>query len=106
VRRAAKIDVNHGEIVSALRGCGVFVRSTAGVGDGFPDIIFAFHGGTYLAEIKTPKGTFTEQQLIFYAQWPGTVFILRSVEDVERLVGGYPRTIERWENGSHFRRLP
>jgi len=36
--RAAKVDANHSEIVSALRKCGISVQSTASIGKGFPDL--------------------------------------------------------------------
>lgn len=82
-RRAAKIDANHSEIVSALRKCGWFVKSTAAMGDGFPDAIVLRYDVLRLVEIKGAKGTLTAKQKMFHAIWPVT--ILRSVQDAVEL---------------------
>lgn len=39
MRRAAKVDANHGEIVKALRDHGCMVTDLSGVGNGVPDIL-------------------------------------------------------------------
>ena len=48
MRRAAKIDSNHAEIVAALRGIGAYVMSLASVGGGCPDLLVGFRGHTFL----------------------------------------------------------
>ena len=62
MRRAAKIDANQPEIVAALEAVGASVVSTAGLGNGFPDIVVGFRGINYLIEIKDgskpPKSKF------------------------------------------------
>jgi Holliday junction resolvase len=82
-RRAAKIDANHAEVVSALRKCGWFVKSTAAMGDGFPDAICCRGDVLRLVEIKGAKGTLTPKQKMFHAAWPVT--ILRSIDDALEL---------------------
>jgi hypothetical protein len=39
VRRAAKVDANHGEIVKALRSAGCGVLDLSAVGNGCPDLL-------------------------------------------------------------------
>ena len=60
MRRAAQVDGNHAEIVTALRSvAGVSVCSLAGLGDGVPDLLVGARGLSYLCEVKdgekTPK---------------------------------------------------
>ncbi len=65
MRNAAKVDRNHNEIRAALEKCGFWVRSSAGQGDGFPDLI-AVHrptGKTVMVEVKTQDGDFTDKQI-------------------------------------------
>lgn len=52
MRRAAKVDGNHSEVVDALRRAGIAVRSMAGVGQGFPDLLCAFRDTLVLLEVK------------------------------------------------------
>ena len=52
MRRAAKQDGNHAEIVKALRAFGVGVIDTSGVGNGFPDLLLGFRGRWMLMEVK------------------------------------------------------
>lgn len=52
MRRAAKIDDNHWQIVSALKAAGCFVQSLAAVGGGVPDLLVVRAGNIYLLELK------------------------------------------------------
>lgn len=85
--RAAKIDANQPEIVEALRKCGVSVQSLASIGNGCPDLVAADDERTWLIEVKGPKGELTEHQIEWFANWRGTVHIVRTVDDVLKLVG-------------------
>jgi len=87
MRRAAKVDLNHPEIVIALRAVGVSVVSLASVGNGIPDLLAAKNDKVWLIEVKGPKGKLTPAQVEFMATWPGVVHIVRSVDDALRLVG-------------------
>ena len=63
MRRAAKIDGNHTEIVKEFRGYpGVTVLSLAAIGKGVPDLLVAFRGVTWLVEIKMGKG---KEKIVF-----------------------------------------
>ena len=53
MRRAARVDGNHAEIVAALRSFpGVSVCSLASLGNGVPDLIVGLAGQNYLVEVK------------------------------------------------------
>lgn len=49
---AKRTDDNHKSIVKELRKCGAAVQSIAAIGKGTPDILVAFRGVWYVAEIK------------------------------------------------------
>jgi hypothetical protein len=52
MRRAARTDRNHAEIVSALRKVGAHVTSLAAVGDGCPDLLVGYRGKLHAVEVK------------------------------------------------------
>ena len=85
--RAAKVDLNHGEIVDALRKCGVSVQSLASIGNGCPDLLCAKPDGMWLIEVKGPKGRTNIAQQKFIADWHGPVYIARTVDDALKIVG-------------------
>ena len=76
MRRAAKIDANHVQVVLALEAAGATVQSLAAVGQGVPDLLVGFQGKTLLMEIKDGKKPpshrkLTEQQLAWHGSWRG-----------------------------------
>jgi hypothetical protein len=76
VRRAAKVDRNQPEIVSALRKVGAHVQSLAAVGDGVPDLLVGFRGETVLLEVKDgelskSRRQLTDDQIRWHAAWRG-----------------------------------
>lgn len=82
MRRRAKVDANHAEIVEAFRRCGWLVMSLAPMGRGVPDLLVQRRGLTCLVEVKGPKGELTAQQRDMAMNgWKFT--IVRSVADVE-----------------------
>jgi Holliday junction resolvase len=92
VRRAAKVDANHTEIVDALRLIGVSVASTAAIGKGFPDLVVSDGPRTLLIEIKDgekspSKRKLTEDQEKFAAAWRGQIAKVESVADALKLFG-------------------
>ena len=53
MRRASKVDRNHGEIVKALRSVdGVSVQTLASLGGGIPDLLIGSRDRTFLVEVK------------------------------------------------------
>ena len=76
MRRAAKIDANQEQIVSALRSAGATVQSLAAIGNGCPDLLVGFNGQTLLMEIKDGNKSpsqrkLTEDQIIWHGRWNG-----------------------------------
>lgn len=86
MRRAARTDANHEEIVKALRAVGATVQSLAAVGHGVPDLLVGYQGKTILMEVKDgkkppSKRELTEDQVKWIDSWSGgSVFIVDNVE--------------------------
>ena len=91
MRRAAKADRNQPEIVAAFRKLGATVQHLHSIGGGCPDIAAGFRGLNYLIEIKDgekpPSGQkLTPDEAEWHDTWEGQVAIVRSVDDVVRLL--------------------
>ncbi len=76
MRRAAKVDANQTQVVTALRAAGAVVHSLAAVGNGVPDLLVAFRGQTILMEVKDgakipSKQKLTPDQVDFHREWIG-----------------------------------
>ena len=69
MRRAARVDANQDQIVSALRGAGAYVWII-----GLPvDLLVGYKGHTFLVEIKTDsKKRLTKLQADFFENWSGS----------------------------------
>jgi len=90
VRRAARTDSNHTQIVSAFRKLGCSVLSLAALGKGCGDILVAKHGQTCMVEIKDgskPKSgrKLTPDEVKFHQSWQGALFIVETLADVEHV---------------------
>lgn len=92
MRRAAKIDANHEQIVSVARAYGATVQSLAAVGNGCPDLLIGYRGYTILVEIKDgtkmpSQRRLTEKQLDWHGNWNGgPLSIITDVEGMEHLL--------------------
>jgi hypothetical protein len=90
MRRAARTDANHSEIIGMLRKLGFSVADTSRLGSGFPDCVIAKHGHTALVEIKDGRKPpsqrlLTEDEQAFRDSWKGQYFVVMSGGDVEIL---------------------
>ena len=91
--RAARIDANHEQVVSALRAAGASVQSLAGVGKGVPDLLVGFQGKTLLMEVKDGKKTpserrLTDDQIRWHGAWNGgPLAIVDGVDAALRMLG-------------------
>ena len=86
MRRAARIDANHVEIVKALRAVGCSVQSLAAIGKGCADLMVSRHGRTICLEIK--DGTkppsarkLTPDEEKWIRAWRGKVAVVDTVRD-------------------------
>jgi hypothetical protein len=87
-----RVDANHSEIVKGLRAVGATVRSTAMVGDGFPDVAVGYRGLTWLFEIKDgakskSRRTLTPAEQIFHNEWRGAAAVVTSLDDALKTIG-------------------
>ena len=84
MRRAAKVDNNHAEIVAALRAHGCKVTDLSGVGKGVPDVLVWIPAWSrwVLLEIKCNGGKLNDTQAKWHAVHSGClVFVVSSVAE-------------------------
>jgi len=91
MRRAAKVDDNHGEIVKAFRKAGATVKPVHQL-KGFVDILIGYRGVDQLVEIKDgnkpPSAQkLTEDEEKFWAMWKGREpVIVKSLDEVPEVL--------------------
>lgn len=88
MRRRARLDANHEEIVKVIREMGASVESLARLGDGFPDLLVGISDRVMiLVEIKSERGGLTPKQAEWCDRWKGPEpCIVRSVDDAVTLI--------------------
>jgi len=91
MRRAARTDRNHREIVEGLRRTGCTVLDLSGVGGGCPDVLVGSAGYNWLFEIKDgekPKSArqLTVSEQAFFAIWRGNVQVVNSLDEAIKAV--------------------
>lgn len=92
MRRAAKVDSNHGTIVAAFKAHGCSVRDNSAAGNGLPDLAVGFLGVTHLVEVKDGKKApskrkRTPAQVKWAEDWKGEPPVLvESIDDVAACV--------------------
>jgi hypothetical protein len=85
IRRAARVDANQSEIVSALRAAGAYVWII-----GLPvDLLVGYNNHTFLVEVKDgPKKRLTALQQDFFNNWSGsTLARIDGPEAALRMIG-------------------
>ena len=93
MRRAAKVDANQDQIVTALRAAGATVQSLAAVGKGVPDLLVGFQSQTLLLEVKDgnkppSQRKLTEDQLKWHGAWKGgPLAVVDSPDAALRMLG-------------------
>ena len=91
--RAARVDQNHDQVVTALRAAGATVQSLAGVGKGVPDLLVGYQGQTLLLEVKDgfkppSKRALNEDQLRWHGNWKGgALAVVDSPDGALRILG-------------------
>lgn len=80
-------DLNHAEIVGALKSCGCTVRDVSQVGDSGPDLIVGMAGRDYQVEVKSEHGELSREQTDWIQNWRGQCsVVLWSADDAIRWV--------------------
>ncbi len=92
MRRAAKVDANQAEIVTAFRRMGFTVHCLHAAGEGVPDLLLSRAGENYLIEVKDgslpPSARqLTPAQKAWHADWRGQVDIIKSVDEAIEWAG-------------------
>jgi hypothetical protein len=85
IRRAARVDANQTQVVSALRAAGAYVWII-----GLPvDLLVGYDNKTYLVEIKDgPSKPLTRLQQDFFGKWcGGGLHRINSPEDALKMIG-------------------
>ena len=86
-RLRARVDVNHPEIVAALRQVGASVQSLATIGQGCPDLLVSYAARHVLLEVKSPGGTLTPDEAAWIDRCGGPVYVVYTVEDALAAIG-------------------
>ena len=91
MRRNARVDDNHKEIVDGLRAVKASVQSLAPIGKGCPDILVGYRGVNYVMEIKDgskppSKRQLTEDEIGWHRAWCGTVLTVNSLEEAIKAI--------------------
>jgi len=89
MRRAAKVDLNQSEIVTALRRVGASVQPLHAVGAGCPDLLVGFRRACFTLEIKQPKSRErrTPEQIEWHAAWRGHVAVVTNIAEALAAIG-------------------
>lgn len=93
MRRAARTDRNHAEIVTALTEAGCRVQSLASVGGGVPDLLVEVGGRLLLIEVKDgskspSRRKLTDEQQAWHEAWQGApVYVIEDVGQAVECVG-------------------
>ena len=95
MRRAARVDSNHAEIVAALRRVGAATISLAQLGDGVPDLLVCYHRTLFLLEVKDgskrpSERSLTAEQVVWHRNWPGPVAVVLDVSGALSAIGASP----------------
>lgn len=91
MRKIARRDANHVQIVAAFRKLGCSVLDLAAIGNGCPDLLVCKGDKHRLVEVKNdkqpPSGRLlTDDQAKFHSLWPGRIVICTSVEHVPMII--------------------
>lgn len=95
MRRRARVDDNHAEIVSALRQVGCHVQSLAAIGKGCPDLLVGYGGKWRVLEVKDGAKVQSARRLtqdeidwIIAVKNRAPVHVVETVEDAIRAASG------------------
>ena len=86
-----RVDGNHAEIVTALRGIGASVLDIHDLGHGAPDLLVGFRAVNLLLEVKDGRRSpsqkkLTKDEQAFFDTWRGAAYIVYSAADAIEVV--------------------
>ena len=95
MRRRARTDSNHAEIVEALRRAGCTVQSLAAIGDGTPDLLVGYGGRNLLVEVKDgakspSRRRLTPDESTWHTAWAGQVAVASTVAEALAVIHDRP----------------
>ena len=95
MRRRARTDSNHAEIVEALRRAGCTVQSLAAIGDGTPDLLVGYGGRNLLVEVKDgakspSRRRLTPDESTWHTAWAGQVAVASTVAEALAVIRERP----------------
>lgn len=95
MRRRARTDSNHAEIVEALRRAGCTVQSLAAIGDGTPDLLVGYDGRNLLVEVKDgakspSRRRLTPDERTWHAAWAGQVAVASTIDEALAVIRERP----------------
>lgn len=90
MRKIAKRDANHSDIVDTFRSLGMSVLDLGALGDGAPDLVVGAFGINVLVEVKDgskppSQRQLTPDQVDFFATWKGEVIVIKDARECEIL---------------------
>lgn len=99
VRRVARKDKNHDELVAVFRRLGCVVLELHQAGSGVPDLLVKCHGLWRPVEVKNPAGSYgrrglSNSQKKFEQEFDYQIPIVRSTDDVLKLHTSWVSTAE------------
>lgn len=81
VRKYAKKDLNHAEIVAFFRSLGCYVVDVANIPK-FCDILVGIKGINVLVEVKSGNSVLTPDERKFHLEWTGArIFVIRDKKE-------------------------
>jgi predicted RecB family nuclease len=102
MRRAAKVDGNHGEIVAALRKAGAGVCDLSAVGQGCPDLLVSYRSRWHLVEVKDgsrppSERRLTPRQTAWHDSHLARVHVVNSVDEALEAIGAvHSVKLDKW----------
>ena len=92
MRRAPRVDTNHGDIVKALRAVGASVTSLAAMGQGVADLLVSYRHRWYVIEVKSDGGKLTSDEWKWISDQRAEVVVAYAPEDALAAIGAIAPT--------------
>lgn len=97
MRRAARVDGNHREVVDEFRRLGCSVLDMSRLGEGAPDLLIGYGGISLLVEVKDgskppSKRVLTTDQVQWWLDWKENPRVVRNHEQVAETV----KVLQQW----------